>query len=112
MRWMAADAEAGSDLAAYQSAVLLGLDRQRVLDLENGLALLDKSHPAKAASYFNFFKHRHDSRFKRFGSDESAQKHEVALSNKDGKPIAHEHTHSVAVVVLPDDGSEPEDGAG
>jgi hypothetical protein len=111
MRWMAADTETGSDLAAYQAAVLLGLDRQRMLDLEQAQEKLDQCHPAKAGAQFNMFKFSHENRFKRFYGDD-AQRHEIALTGKDGKAIEHEHTHSVAVVLLPDDGSEPPDGAG
>jgi hypothetical protein len=108
MRWMASDAEAGTDLAAYQSAVLLGLDRQRMLDLEQAQEKLDKCHPAKAGAQFNLFKFRHENRFRRFCADETAQKHEVQLTGKDGGPIETESRVRYVVKVPKDEPIDPE----
>jgi hypothetical protein len=85
MRWMAADAEPGTDVADYQSEVMAALDRQRRLDLEQGQTQLDGCHPAKSGAQFNMFKFRHESRFKRFY--EETQKHEIELTGKEGGPV-------------------------
>lgn len=84
MRWMAKEWEPGTDGEAYQMTVLAALDRQRRLDLENGQAQLDASHPAKAATQFNMFRFQHENRFRRFYGD-AVQK--VQLSGEDGGPI-------------------------
>ena len=103
---MAAQTEPGSDAEAYQSAILEALDRQRQLDYEDGKQLLDSAPPAKAASYFNLFKLRHESRFRRFYADDNAQKHQVELTGKDGGPIESENKVRYVVKVPRD---EPEE---
>lgn len=107
MRWMSEDAEPGTPLAAYQSAVLIALDKQRKLDLDAGQVKLDGCHPAKAGPQFNMFRFRHETRFRRFYEDETAQKHEVQLTGKDGGPIETQETQVRYVMKLPPE--EPEE---
>lgn len=84
-RWMAAQAEPGTDLADYQSEVLAALDKLRIADLKEIETAVDDAPGTHAATVWNVRKHRHESRFKRFYDDPA--KHEVELSGKDGGAI-------------------------
>lgn len=101
MEWMAAKPDAGSPLAAYQGAILAALDRLRMVDLEEAQTKLDGCHPAKAGAQFNLFRFRHENRFKRFYADETAQKHQVELTGKEGGPVQSEVSAVQYIIAVP-----------
>lgn len=103
-RWMAADAEPGSDLAVYQSEVLAALDRQRVADLKSIESAVDDAPGTHAGTIWNVRKHRHESRFRRFYDD--ASKHEVELSGPDKGAIETATTVRYVVAIPPDEADE------
>lgn len=84
MRWMASTAAEGSDLEAYQKAVLVALDEQRKRDLDEIDVQLETAEPNRIATMWNVRKHRHESRFKRF-YEADAQK--VELTGAGGGPV-------------------------
>lgn len=103
-RWMAADAEPGSDLAVYQAEVLAALDRQRVKDLTEIADAVDDAPGTHAATIWNVRKHRHESRFKRFYDD--ASKHEVELSGPEKGPVETSGTVRYVIAIPPDEADE------
>jgi len=98
--WMAQEAEPGSDIAEYQSAVLAGLDAARRADLDDIDLAIDESEGSHVGTVWNSRKHRHDSRFKRFYEPDTQK---VELTGKDGAPIdvrARPMTRAEALVEL------------
>ena len=88
VRWMAADAEPDSDLAAYQCAVLEALDRQRIEDLKDIDVGVERAPGTHVGTFWNVRKHRHESRFRRFYEDATSK---VEVSGPEGAPMQHEH---------------------
>lgn len=87
MRWMAADAAEGSDLAYYQSQVLDALEDQRQASLKAGAKAVEDADPSKANAAFNVWKLGHDGRFKRFETHDS-EATKVELTGAEGGPLA------------------------
>ncbi len=84
-RWMAAE-DPKDDVAAYQAAVLLGLDRARINDLKDAYEKVNDAPGTHASTVWNMRKHAHESRFRRFYDEPT--RHE--LTGKDGGPIQHQ----------------------
>ncbi len=86
MRWMATDAEEGSDVAEYQAEVMAALAKQRAKDLDDIDTAVEVAEGSKASTVWNVRKHRHESRFKRFYEDAAPLK--VAMTDSEGNDLA------------------------
>lgn len=83
VEWMRAKREPGSDVAAYQMAVVAALDARRIADLNDMEEAVNDAPGTHAATVFNMRKHRHESRFRRFYDDPQ----KVEVSGPDQGPI-------------------------
>lgn len=86
MRWLSADVEEGSDVAYYQCQVIAALDEQRKASLEEGAAVVEAAHPAKANAALRVWEFNHEGRFRRF-QEHDAPKSQIELTGAEGGPL-------------------------